>query len=293
MRQIREGADQPVVARASSATFEEIANHYLKRPQGMSDSNRRKALRLRARFGHELAEGITQADVARFTRAELARIKPSSVQRTLAVLSAIYHTAIEDGLIRSMPKIKKPAGVVSRKDVAATPAERDRLIAACVGKFAPLQGPVAFMFLAGARPGEALGLQWADVDLDNRHVTLVTEKGYTGRRALRRVPLHERLVEMLERTPAEKRTGLVFPNARGQEFVDATFRRLFKSLVRSVGMPDDFTPNCCRHTFGTIVLHRTRDLKTTAELMGHTRLTTTERYISTTPDRLKGAIEVL
>jgi hypothetical protein len=79
--------------------------------------------------------------------------------------------------------------------------EADKLIASCAPHLAPL---VTFMLFTGCRIGEALALDWRDVDLSRSHAAFLDTKN--GDR--RGTPLHPRALAALANMP--HRTGIVF-----------------------------------------------------------------------------------
>ena len=85
------------------------------------------------------------------------------------------------------------------------PDEAERLIAACSPHLQPL---VISLLYTGARIGEALWLDWSNVDLERRHVTFPKTKNGEARG----VPLHTRVVAALAALPSRK--GPVFLNSR-------------------------------------------------------------------------------
>ncbi len=85
--------------------------------------------------------------------------------------------------------------------------------------------------------------------------------------------------------------GYVFANAKtGKPLQD--IKHAFGTAYTKAGVKD-FRFHDCRHTFGTRLVHRGVDLITVKDLLGHSTVKVTERYIHSTPDTKRAAVEVL
>lgn len=68
---------------------------------------------------------------------------------------------------------------------------------------------------------------------------------------------------------------------------------LLKAAAKKALIRKRIHPHVLRHTFATTLLDKQADLKTVQELMGHSHIRTTERYLHSTDDRKVEAIERL
>src|SRR5262249_53126660 len=141
--------------------------------------------------------------------------------------------------------------------------EANRLIEACGKHLRPL---VIFLLYTGARAGEALWLDWRNVDLERAHVAFPKTKNGDARG----VPLHQRVVAALANLP--HRDGVVFRRPDGLPYdrpdpddADDTsaggrIKTAFRGACKRAGI-HDFTPHGCRHTWATWHYIANRDLK--------------------------------
>jgi integrase len=119
-----------------------------------------------------------------------------------------------------------------------------------------------FMYLTGARPGEATALQWDDVDLKARTALIRQNKvEKSGGIVERRAHLPNMLVVMLANLPRIKGRG-VFVYRSPDDLAWA-----WDGVIKRAGIKR-LTPHCCRHGFATSLLRADIDVVTIAKLGG-------------------------
>jgi integrase/recombinase XerC len=116
------------------------------------------------------------------------------------------------------------------------------------------------------------------VDLETRMIRVLGK----GRKE-RIVPFGQRARAALEaylpvRARARPREDALFVNARGGRLTDRSVRSLVAKRVRQVALARRISPHTLRHSFATHLLERGADLRSIQELLGHARLSTTQRY---------------
>ncbi|MBN2369209.1 MAG: tyrosine recombinase XerC [Vicinamibacteria bacterium] len=141
------------------------------------------------------------------------------------------------------------------------------------------QAIIELLYGAGIRCGELVSLDLGEVDLDSRMVR-VLGKGDKERI----VPFGRRASDALrEYLPARLRTrprcGALFLNARGARLTDRSVRRMLATRIRKLALVARVSPHTLRHSFATHLLERGADLRAIQELLGHSSLSTTQRYI--------------
>ena len=203
-----------------------------------------------------------------------------------APTAAILHHAAKRGLCAYQPveRPRPPRGRIRWLKYD----EAERLIAAAAPHLKPL---LVFLFYTGARLGEALALEWGDVDLAARRVRLIKTK--TGEP--RGIPMHERVFEAMANL--KHRDGKVFcrPGGRAyavREHAGGQIKTAFKGACRRAGITD-FTPHDCRHTWATWTYAARRDIGELMELGGWSSEAMVMRYAHVNPDHLTEAIAAL
>jgi integrase/recombinase XerD len=151
---------------------------------------------------------------------------------------------------------------------------------------------VELLYGAGLRVSEALGLEKASIDLDERLVRVV---GKGGKERL--VPLGRPAADAVRRYLALGRPHLdrrhrpdLFLNARGGALTRAGAFLVLRRLAERAGLdPTRVHPHLLRHSFATHLLEGGADLRTIQELLGHSSISTTQTYTRVESKRLKKA----
>jgi integrase/recombinase XerC len=154
---------------------------------------------------------------------------------------------------------------------------------------------VGLMARAGLRIGEVLGLDVEDVKLNGRSGWVVVRQGKGLKE--RRVPLSSRAREVLEAyleaRPKEATTSALFITKNWNRLTKRPVQRMVKSAARRAGIEQDVTPHALRHTFATRFLEKGGDLATLRDILGHTNLSTTSRYLHSTARKMQEMVEKL
>jgi len=135
------------------------------------------------------------------------------------------------------------------------------------------------LYSTGIRVSELTGLAWRDIDR-RAEVVRVLGKG----RKERIVPVGETALRALDdyrrRWPADRRgdPDAVFLNARGTRLTTRSVARIVARHVANAETRLHASPHAFRHSFATHLLNAGADLRAIQELLGHARLSTTQRY---------------
>ena len=139
------------------------------------------------------------------------------------------------------------------------------------------------LYATGIRVAECCGLDGTDVDRSHGTVR-VLGKGDKERV----VPVGEVALQAIDAYLAARGLpdGPLFTNARGGRLTTRSAQRIVGRLARLSGTRRRVTPHTLRHTFATHMLGEGADLRLIQELLGHQRLSTTQRYTHVSPEHL-------
>ena len=171
--------------------------------------------------------------------------------------------------------------------------EMERLVTAPAGE-APLgrrdRAILELFYASGLRLSELVGLDVEDVNLSAKMVRVVGKGGKP-----RIVPFNRSTAAAIRdylkdrekllgpagdgpRDRHKKRRDPLFLNYRGTRLTVRSVDRLVRRYAAASGAPLGVSPHALRHSFATHLLQRGADLRAIQELLGHARLSTTQRY---------------
>jgi integrase/recombinase XerC len=83
----------------------------------------------------------------------------------------------------------------------------------------------------------------------------------------------------------------IYLGKRGKRLKPSIIQKLIREIRNKIMLPDNTTPHSLRHTFATELLENFVDLRSIQELLGHSSLSTTQKYTSVNSDRLRRVLE--
>jgi integrase/recombinase XerC len=214
-------------------------------------------------------------------------LSKTSVARALAAVRSLYHWLAREGVVEQNPAVlvatprlpKKLPRVPSIEEInsvldgempecAAFP-ERDRLL-------------LELLYGCGIRNSELVGIDVEHVRRSGEEI-LIRGKGKKerivafGDSALAALeaylPARQKLLAVCRKT-----TPALLVNQRGGRLTTRSVGRIVKNIAIAKGLNGDIHPHTLRHAFGTHMLAEGADLRAIQELLGHERLSTTQRY---------------
>lgn len=214
-------------------------------------------------------------------------LSKTSVARALAAVRSLYRWLAREGVVEQNPAALVATPRLPKKlprvptieemntvldgdmpELAAWP-ERDRLI-------------LELLYGCGIRNSELIGINLDDVRWSGEAI-LVRGKG----RKERYVPFGDAVKSALtgylsirQQRLAERRqsTRALLVSLRGTRLTTRSVGRIVKRIAVAKGLSPEVHPHTLRHAFGTHLLEEGADLRAIQEMLGHERLSTTQRY---------------
>jgi integrase/recombinase XerC len=236
---------------------------------------------------------VTAAD-ARALRAYLAwlhgrGLAKSSIARKLAAVRSCFRVLARREYVETNPARQVASPRLPRRLPSFLPKDESKeLLDAPVEDSAAGRRDHALLellYASGLRVAECCGLDLED--LDRRHGT-VRVLGTGGKERV--VPVGEAALAALDAYLGPERPGArsgpIFRNPRGGRLSTRSARNIVRRRAREAGIARRVTPHTLRHTFATHLLGEGADLRLIQELLGHSRLSTTQRYTHVSPEHL-------
>jgi len=215
--------------------------------------------------------------------------KKSSIARKISTLRSFFKYLVREQVIPSnpaksvsTPKVEKTLPTTLSVDEAFRLMESPKSISEKSsegGKEKSLRDRaiLELLYSSGLRVSELVGLDSNQLDLD-LGIVRVMGKG----RKERIVPVGVKAIEVLKAYLEErgmlKGEEPIFINSLGGRLTARSVGRLIKKYSRFSGIFRKVSPHSLRHTFATHLLDAGADIREIQEMLGHSSLSTTQRY---------------
>jgi integrase/recombinase XerC len=141
------------------------------------------------------------------------------------------------------------------------------------------------LYSSGIRVSELTGLDVKDVNLTAGTARVLGKGGkervtFLGDNAICALKAY------LEKRVPVAASGPLFLGSRGARLTQRAVQRAVKKYVKASGVAKTPTPHSLRHSFATHLLDAGADLRVIQEMLGHAKLSTTQRYASVSLDSL-------
>ncbi|MDZ7272285.1 MAG: tyrosine recombinase XerC [candidate division KSB1 bacterium] len=235
-----------------------------------------------------------------FFRAYMGRLarrgySPRSVGRKLAALRTFFRYLVLHGVIATNPMVglRAPKAAKRIPKFLAVPKVMDALDLPEVQSVQGLRDrAILHLFYAtGIRLSELAALNVNDVDFANGTIKVmgkgakerVVPVGGAASAALRQYLMRRGELVRQEAGVPEA----LFLNARGQRLSRSSIARRVRRYLGEVSESKARSPHVLRHSFATHLLDAGADLLAVKELLGHSRLSTTQIYTHVSAERIK------
>ena len=234
-----------------------------------------------------------------------------TIRITRAAISAAYNDAVRLGdLVRNPVRNTKMPNVTSQTTKPLPRNDWEKVYLEAM-KNPRMHARIEVAGMLGLRPGEALGLKWSDLNVDEctllveRQVQRVKGQGLilksVKQKIARSLKISEETVQILVTHKRHQSINkakwaddkdLIFPNTVGKLGDEKSDRLAFKNLLKAAGVTD-YQLYQLRKTAFTAMAGQT-DLKTLMEFSGHTQVSTViNSYVFATSDSMNKAVKML
>jgi integrase/recombinase XerD len=223
--------------------------------------------------------------VAAFAQNLLDRGYSASTRaRKVAAVRSFYRYLCEQGIVAEDPTKDLGSTHVERMvPTVLSHAQVKALFAAAEEKSSPEAlrdlSILHLLYSTGIRITEALGIDIGDVTKESQHLALRSRNKQSV------VPIDDVCLAAMERYLAESRPQLqtsrsgeaLYLNHRGRRLTRQGFWLILKGYARAARLPE-VTPQTLRHTFAAHALEGSVPLQRVRSMLGHTSMSTTQRY---------------
>lgn len=270
-RRVQDGGDPVLEAkvRRDALTFGKLVDRYM----GSHGKRLRSAREYQQLLDKDVISVIGDRRVDEISRPEIALIiddvakrAPVVANRVMNVISSVFSWAVSEGLAKENPVrgLKKRTKEAPKERYLSD--DEIRLLWAGLDTTAPLyKDAVRLILLTACRPGEVVGIERGEVDLDKGLWRIPAERVKT--KTAHTVPLVGEALAIVTRLCQGKRAGPLFSTTKGKT---PTSQDLAKAFERSrTVLPEPATPHDLRRTAATIMGRLGIDRLTIAYVLNH------------------------
>lgn len=206
----------------------------------------------------------------------------STIRRKIAAVRSLFHFLLQEGMVGANPaaRLRSPKLPNTIPDVLSA-EKTNRLLDHAAGVERPSiardLAMIELLYGCGIRVSELVGIDLDDVNAEEGWLR-VRGKGNKQRD----VPVLERTLRAIDRHCRSRQSvtdqKAMFLNSRGKRINDRQVRRLTKEYALLALGDSSVHPHSFRHAYATHLLADGADLRSIQELLGHSQLSTTQKY---------------
>lgn len=216
-------------------------------------------------------------------------LSPTTINRYLEVISKSFNMAIDNEWISKNP-IKKNTKFMQKNYVVRSLSadEEQRLMKVLsTPEYEYLKGIVIVALNTALRRQNILDLTWEQIDLEGRVIEITENK--SNKHILK--PINDTLLKYFQSIPEKKREGYVFINPlTGKKCKE--IKRAWKTVKEKANLTN-FRFHDLKHTVGTRLAEQGVPIPVIKEVLDHSDIKTTMRYVHTANEQILSAMNVL
>ena len=239
----------------------------------------------------ERLDGIMGRKIDTLTTAELQMLVDDqansyyTARDMKTLLSHLYKKALPDGYV--MQNLSEFIVLPELDEADAEPFTADEVqkIWTAYGEGEVFAGYLLLMIYTGMMPGELFACKKDMIDYDKREIYGCGKK--TKKRKKEVAIVFPDVIEPVLRTLSEIADGEYIQPIQRNEWYEQ-----YHAVVRRIGIRD-LPPYSCRHTTGTEAAKLNLSAPVIQQVMRHSKITTTQRYIHLGPDAAHAAVNLM
>jgi integrase len=280
-------------AKREAPVFQDLADFYIerhlpkKRPASAKNDRQTIEKLLLPKLGKRKVADITSDEIDKLHQRITKERGPYRANRALALLSKMFALAIKPKKWRD----DNPAKGIERnheekRERYLSDDELARLTKTLdAWPDQTIANVVRLLLYTGARRGEVLGATWKQFDLEKK--TWTKPSASTKQKTEHRVPLSDEALSLLSKMRAEEKSisPYLFPSSSESGHL-VEIKKGWAAICKAAEL-EDLRLHDLRHSFASILVAGGASLPMIGALLGHTQVSTTQRYAHLDVDPLR------
>ena len=239
---------------------------------------------------------VSPSELLQFIYEAAKEVKPSSQSRLISGLRTFFEFLMIEGLRNNNPvTLVELPKIGSILPVTLSTSEVEKLLT-CFDEYRPIEirntAILEILYSCGLRVSELVNLKNSDLFFDEGLIKVVGKGnkerfvpiGRIGQKSIRRY--------LAVRVEGKKGfNDILFLNNRGTKLTRNMIFLIVRKAAESAGIEKTISPHILRHSFATHLVENGADISSVQQMLGHSSITTTERYLHISKKHLQETIE--
>jgi len=243
-------------------------------------------------IGNRRISAIKRISVTTFIDKKIIANKPFQANQHFRNLRTFFNFALDNEYITQSPMLRlKPPKLPEKKPLWIT--EKELTMILDQEESEQLKDIYQILFFTGMRANELLTLTWQNIDLDKKLIFIRNSESFTTKTGKERVlPINNKAFQIINRQPSRFKGRLLFAKNGVKINVDYVSKR-FKKALRDTELDGSIHLHSLRHSYASNLINKDESIYNVSKLLGHARVSTTERYAHVKLDQLRQATDRL
>lgn len=222
------------------------------------------------KFANVGASSIKETDIRNYLLSlQESNASASTLNTAYSALKLYFEKILRRKFFAMIPRSKREKKLPSvlskdevKKLIEATTNPKHRAI-------------IQLLYGAGLRVGELVRLKMSAFDFERKLIHVVQAKGNKDRYTI----LPQALIELLQKQQMVKKPNdFLFTNTKNKHLSERTVAKIVEATSIKAHLTKHISPHTMRHSFATHLLEHGTDIRYIQELLGHSKIETTQRY---------------
>ena len=239
---------------------------------------------------------VSSSELLEFIYEAAKAVKPSSQSRLLSGLRTFFDFLIVEGVRSNNPvSLVEPPNIGSLLPVTLSTSEVEKLLVS-FDQDRPLDirntAILEMLYSCGLRVSELVNIRCSDLFFDEGLIKVVGKGNKERFVPIGRIGKESILRYLAVRVEGKKEfIDILFLNNRGTKLTRNMIFIIVRKGAQNAGLEKTISPHSLRHSFATHLVENGADISSVQQMLGHSSITTTEKYLHMCKKHLQQTLE--